>query len=497
MPIDLSAIQSARTDKIGHFRFKKLDPETFLATNDGGRHAFFSTEEFRDFLAGKMAEGPRAQELLEKGFLKDQNYQKTLTGQMAEKNRFLAEGPVLHIVVTTLRCNHKCQYCHAAVAPMTAKELDMTPETALKTLDVIFHTPALNLTIEFQGGESLVNWPVVQLFVEEGMRRGQALQKNVSFALVSNLSLMDEEKMKWLLDRDVSISTSLDGDEETHNYNRTYKDGNSYALTVGWIKRINAEYAARGKRNSVGALLTVTSKVIERRKEVLQAYLDAGLQGIFLRPLNPYGFAAAEAKRLGYSTEAFVEFYHAMMGDIMEINRSGRVFREQMSAMYLTKILTPHDPNYLDERSPCGACIGQVAYSYDGKIYSCDEGRMMARMGIHDFQMGQVGESGKEAYVDMISSTTTKAMVQASTVDGLPGFVDDVYKPYIGVCPIHSFKTTGNLFPNYATDDKRQMGTAVLDYLFQQLRDPASVAIFESWLRPGEGPSTASCEIKV
>ena len=26
-------------------------------------------------------------------------------------------------------------------------------------------------------------------------------------------------------------------------------------------------------------------------------------------------------------------------------------------------------------RSPCGAGIGQLLYNYDGKVYTCDEGR--------------------------------------------------------------------------------------------------------------------------
>jgi sulfatase maturation enzyme AslB (radical SAM superfamily) len=54
------------------------------------------------------------------------------------------------MIVTTLRCNHKCQYCHAAVAPMTAKNLDMTEDTARKVVDTIFYTSSPNLTIEFQ-----------------------------------------------------------------------------------------------------------------------------------------------------------------------------------------------------------------------------------------------------------------------------------------------------------------------------------------------------------
>lgn len=54
------------------------------------------------------------------------------------------------MMITTLRCNHKCKYCHAAVAPMSAKEFDMTEDTARKVVDAIFYTNSHSLTIEFQ-----------------------------------------------------------------------------------------------------------------------------------------------------------------------------------------------------------------------------------------------------------------------------------------------------------------------------------------------------------
>jgi sulfatase maturation enzyme AslB (radical SAM superfamily) len=88
--------------------------------------------------------------LLEKNFIKSDTYENDMAILYAKKNDFLLYGPSLHIIVTTLRCNHKCQYCHAAVAPMTAKEMDMTEETAKKVVDTIFYTSNPNLTIEFQ-----------------------------------------------------------------------------------------------------------------------------------------------------------------------------------------------------------------------------------------------------------------------------------------------------------------------------------------------------------
>ena len=54
-------------------------------------------------------------------------------------------------MVVTLRCDHKCKYCHAAAAPITAKNYDMSLETAQKAVDTMFYSTATGITIEFQG----------------------------------------------------------------------------------------------------------------------------------------------------------------------------------------------------------------------------------------------------------------------------------------------------------------------------------------------------------
>ena len=66
------------------------------------------------------------------------------------------------------------------------------------------------------------------------------------FSLVSNLSLMDDEKLAFLVDHGVQVCTSLDGPEALHNYNRKWSDGNAHAATVEWMKRLNEGYVARG-----------------------------------------------------------------------------------------------------------------------------------------------------------------------------------------------------------------------------------------------------------
>ncbi|MDD3302426.1 MAG: His-Xaa-Ser system radical SAM maturase HxsB [Candidatus Gracilibacteria bacterium] len=486
--LDLKKIENLKNQNLGFFRFKKLDDSQYLITNEVGIYSFLTESEFKDFISGGLVSGDKYNELLEKRFIKRDTYERDMAIMYAQKNGFLGFGPSLHIVVTTLRCNHKCQYCHAAAAPETAKNMDMTKDTAKKVVDTIFYTSNNNITIEFQGGEPLLNWEIVRYIVEYSKVKASHLMKNVTFALVTNLTLMDEEKLDYIIENNIDISTSLDGDEETHNFNRTFNNGNSFEKVIYWINKINDTYKEKNIDKRVGALLTVTRKTLDKYKEVIDTYVGLGLDGIFLRALNPYGFATKDIEKLGYTADEFVDFYKKSMDYIIDLNKAGVIFREKLSTIFLYKILTSNDPNYLDERSPCGACIGQVAYNYDGKVYSCDEGRMLGRMGDDNFMMIDLNDidftdsPGQEAYKNMIDSETTKVMVQASTLDGLPGYNDSVYKPYIGVCPIYSYKMTGNIIPNYRKDQKRKLDYAVLDYLFSKIRDQEIKNIFLKWI---------------
>lgn len=489
--LELEKIKKLHSDKIWFFRFKKFDKDKYLITNDVWNYSFLDTKEFNDFITWKIISWDKYDELIEKRFIKWEKYENDMAILYAKKNEFLAFWPNLHIIVTTLRCNHKCQYCHAAAAPITAKDMDMTVETARKVVDTIFYTSNNNIIIEFQWWEPLLNWEVVKFIVEYARIKASHLWKNVIFALVSNLTLMDEEKLNYIIENWIDVSTSLDWDEETHNYNRTFKEGNSFEKVVYWIKRINEEYIKRNIEKRVGALLTVTKKTLSRYKETIDTYVELWLDWIFLRALNPYGFAASDTKKLGYSMEEFIDFYKKSMEYIFELNKKWIRFREKLSTIYLYKILTPIDPNYLDERSPCWACIGQVAYNYNWKVYSCDEWRMLWRMWDDSFMMVDLNEIDfkeypwYQGYKSMIDSETTKIMVQASTLDWLPWYNDSVYKTYIWVCPINSYKMSWNIIPNYSKDNKKVLDYAVLDYIFEKLQKQEYKDIFTDWVNMG------------
>ena len=481
MALNLDLLKKVDTKKIAFFRFKELSKEKYLITNDAGKFHFFAPTIFEKFLLWEVEELPEYQELIQKGFIKNTSYEARMVGSVAQKNHFVGTGPTLHMIVTTLRCNHKCKYCHAAVAPMSAVEFDMSQDTAKKVVDSILYSNSQHLTIEFQGGESLVNYSIVQFITEYATVRAQHLWKILTFSLVTNLTLMTEEKLSWLLDHGVDICTSLDGDELTHNHNRAGYDGNSFQMVTYWMKRVSEE---KQKRNmgKIGALLTVTKETLPKYKEIIDTYISFDFDGIFLRWLNPYGFAASDLKNLAYESEEWIEFYKKSLDYIIEKNKQGIFFRENITTIYLMKIFNPQDPAFMDIRSPSGIAVWGVAYNYDGKIYASDESRMLGRMWIHDFWMADIQETGEQSYKAMIQSDITKIAIQASTLDGLPWYNDYVYKPYLWVDIIHNFKTTGNLYTPLVKDKKMKLQIAILDYIFEKLQEPEIESIFRSWI---------------
>ncbi|NVP18124.1 His-Xaa-Ser system radical SAM maturase HxsB [Candidatus Gracilibacteria bacterium] len=480
--LSLDTVINSSTDKIGFFRFKKFDDNNYIITNDAGKFQFLSNLEFNDFISGNFDKLSCYGDLEKKGFIKGDSYVDKMIGSVSQKNHFVGVGPTLHMIVVTLRCNHTCKYCHAAVAPMTATEFDMSIETAKKVVDAIFYTNSPSLTIEFQGGEPLVNYDVVQFIVNYAKEKALYLQKDLSMVMVSNLTLMTEDKLIWLLDNGVDICTSLDGDKVTHNSNRIWREGDSFEKVTYWMKRLDEE---KQKRNMgrLGALLTVTKETLPKYKEIIDTYVELGLPGIFLRWLNPYGFASAYYDKLSYEDEDWIEFYKKSLDYIIDINKSGKDFKEVITSVYLEKIFKSIDPAFMDIRSPSGIAIGGVAYNYDGKVYASDESRMLGRMGIDNFLMTEVFDDGKETYLNMMNSDIAKTAIVSSTLDGLPGYNDHAYKPYLGVDIIHNFKTRGSLYVPLVNDKKVKLQIAIIDYIFEKLRDPASKEVLMKWIQ--------------
>lgn len=472
-------------DKLGFFRFNKLD-DKMLLTNEVGDFLFVSNEDFAKIKDNNIKEldSGLQKELADKDFLHDGTVSERLITEYRKKNSFLKNGPILHIIILTLNCNHGCHYCHASSQPIGKPGYMMSKETADKIIDVVFSSPSPFVTLEFTGGEPLANFEVLKHMIERAESKEKETGKTAMKTLVSNLTLMDDEKLKYLLDHNIAICTSLDGPEELHNKYRIWAKGNSYQTVTGWIQKINNELERRAQADGrddffrVGALITVSKDTLKYPKEVIDTYIENGSNEIFIRPIHHFGYAQRAKKVVSYEIEEFLDFYFKALDYIIEKNIEGVELMETFAVTFLTKILLHLEPNMLDVRSPTGSGNGQLAYTYDGLVYTCDEGRMLGHSGDDAFLLGNVHE---DSYRDIMSTEVVKAVVPASITD-LLACDTCVFKPYCGVSPLHSYAEHGSIYSQLPNVRFHKHRLAILEYLFRKLQDPKVRKVFENWV---------------
>lgn len=481
----LFALMKTNISNLAHFLFKDFGRDVLL-TNEYGSWIFLDKKDFNNLTKGKIADKLNS-DLKQKGFLNPTKEEiSKLAGRYLSMNRSVFQGPSLFIMILTLKCNHRCLYCQVDPQGERSKGFKMDENTAKRAVDIIFSSPSPFIGIEFQGGESLLNWPTLKYIVNYAKALNLTAKKNLKINLVTNLTLLDEKKLDFLLNNDVSLSCSFDGPAHIHNKNRIYLGpGNSYARVAPKIKMSQKKIASYKKKykdkfvDRLNAILTVSKFSLPRHKEIVDEYVKKGFNNIFIRPLSYFGLKKEVAAAIGYKAEDFIEFYKKSMNYILGLNAKGKFFIERMTFHALIKILNNTDANFYEMRSPCGAGIGQMAFDYDGKVYTCDEGRMAARIGYDNFRLGDVQEGRFNEFID---NEITKTMCLSSILDNHAACQTCVYKPYCGTCPLANFIEYGNLFPRLTSTDRCKINKAMFDYIFEKLKHKKYKKIFENWL---------------
>jgi len=451
------------------YRKKKLG-DNYLLTNDTGSHIVLSAKEYKAFLKdpGKQL----AKRLIDAGMIATESNILDIKEKLKKRYSFLKQGPSLHIIITTLRCDLKCRYCHASSKPMTKVEYDMDEGTARNVVDMILKSSSENITIEFQGGEPLLNFDVIRFITKYIQKKN----KNIMLTIVTNLTQMDQEKLDFLIKNKIAICTSLDGPKFLHN-----KQRQGYSHVVKWISIIQKIYKEKKiDHTRLNALVTITKDSLKYPKEIINEYRSHGFKMIHLRALNNLG-NAKKIQNMSYTATEFIEFWKEAMDYILELNKK-ELFVERKTLVILKKIFDDYDPGYTDLRSPCGAVTGQLVYNHDGSVFTCDEGRMVEE---ELFRIGSVLDN----YADITTNETSCSIIAASIND--TQFCNKcAYKPYCGLCPVLNYAISGSIISNIAASDWCKVHMAQFDYIFQKLQDKGARKIFLEWHKKADIVST-------
>ena len=225
--------------KLNYFNYRSFNGRILL-TNDMGQYVFVDENEFKQLISKTLKlDSPVGKKLQETGMVyagSDLDFVENSEKYLRDIKGHVATATSLHIFVVTTSCNMDCVYCQANNGS-TVPNGFMTEDIAEKAVDIALQSPELHLSFEFQGGEPLLNYPVIAhiiLYAEE--HRGN---HEIEFNLVSNLTMLTDEMLDFFEEHHCTLSTSLDGAKLIHDRNRPYRNGRgTFDDVVKGIKRV-------------------------------------------------------------------------------------------------------------------------------------------------------------------------------------------------------------------------------------------------------------------
>ena len=328
------------------------------------------------------------------------------------------------------------------------------------------------IKIEFQGGEATLRPDLIKQVID--ICEGKFSE--AEFVVCTNLLTISKEMDEIYRKDNVSISTSIDGPEEVMDQNRTQNLEQASCFFRN-LEYVNKEYGS-GK---VSALPTITEKMLDNPKKLIDFYISLGFDSIFLRPVNYMGFARKNFKELSNEIDRWNRFYEESIEYIIKLNES-MYFEEFHFSLLLKNIVQFQNKGFVDFRSPSFFLQDYGVIDFDGKIYPSDEARMLSRTKHVDLSVGAIGDS--------LDTNKVNELNWSSINQVEPDCLHCVYMPFCGIDIIDDMSRY-NRVDSPKLDSwfcRRSMST--FDLIFKKIenRNVEWLDVFLKWIYHSNNP---------
>ena len=273
------------------------------------------------------------------------------------------------VLNVTSKCNLACTYCYEYGEDRIVEDAEkqmprfLDEATARRSVDFMFEqagaNPVANLT--FFGGETLLNFPILQSTLAYARARAEELGKEVRFSLTTNATLLKPEIIEWLVDNEVGVTVSIDGPKEMQDRFRVFHNGKgSYDQVLPKVKELLAKHT----RKPIGARVTLTRQNLDVVGIFRHLTEEIGFQQVGFAPVttaNARDYAIGEG---GY--DLMLQQFQALAWEFVDYAADGRHHAFSNVTETLEEIHKGVSKAY-----PCGAGLGLVGVATNGDVGLC------------------------------------------------------------------------------------------------------------------------------
>jgi uncharacterized protein len=279
-----------------------------------------------------------------------------------------ADFPLQTLVLNlTNQCNLSCTYCYEygadRVATPEGKPKFMDFETARGAVDLLFAESSgrHGVHITFFGGETLMNFPLLERVVGYATDQAAALGRNIDFSLTTNATLLTPAIIEFLAVNRIGVTVSMDGPPELHNALRVFANGRgSYDIVAAKVKELLAKHHSR----PIAARVTLTSGVTDVRRIYQHLKHEIGFHEVGFAPVTT---APDRLYAIGEpGMDAVFEQFRSLAEEYLEFALRGELHGFSNVSDTLAELYQG-----VNKSHPCGAGLGLMGVGPSGDIAPC------------------------------------------------------------------------------------------------------------------------------
>ena len=367
--------------------------------------------------------------------------------------------PVSSIALfVTQECNMDCIYCYGDGGNYGSSG-NMTSDTAKKAIDWLIEQSGKvkKLGISFFGGEPLMNFPLMKEVVEYAKKMAKKKEKEFTFGITTNLSLLDEEKLAFLKENKITPLVSFDGAKEIQDKQRPLKNNkcSSYDTILPKIKKLLSVMPDVYCR---ATLLGETNPA-----KIREALCEIGFSKIHISSASSSLLDGGMKK----SSQNIIGTLQMLESDAESFlknvkNRNMDELQKQKNSGFLFEILASFLKNQ-KKYFPCGAGRGYVGISSTGDGFLCHR-----FVGTDEYKLGSVFDNKleREPYLKKAVNTRKKCSECFAKYicgggcyhDNL-GCTESIFDPSENTCKLmqRTMELVSYISSNLSSDDKEYL----------------------------------------
>ncbi len=267
--------------------------------------------------------------------------------------RKLIPFPRTMALTITNNCNLQCGYCYAGQGDWDQPGLHMSRTIAKRAIDILFASIRKSngnfATISFFGGEPLLRFDFIKEIVSYAEKESGNIK--LRFAIVTNGTLFGAEEIDFLIKKKFILSLSIDGDSDTHDFTRLYRNGH------GTYDDIIRNIPLLKNKLPILVRATISNHSWDVRRLVKHINTAIGLE------------------RISFEVDHKIDYYHrklffSSLGDLFQDYarsiQAGHFFDFRNVTRVMATFLTKKRV-----KSHCNAGTGYLCTSADGLVYPC------------------------------------------------------------------------------------------------------------------------------